>query len=114
VADAIEAAGGPTRRADLDLLNLAELLIDGMRVEVFQRGETGAVPSSQSNGSILVSLNSADQVELELVPGIGPVTAVAIIARREEIGGFSSLEELLEVDGIGPVTLESIKPYMKL
>jgi competence protein ComEA len=61
-----------------------------------------------------VSLNSADLTALESIPGIGPVKAGAILQYREEVGGFSSVEELLDVTGIGPATLESIRPYVTL
>ncbi len=115
VADAIEMAGGPLRSADLDALNLAQIVIDGTRIEVLGRGagKIGAAPSAAAS-SATISLNLADQVTLESVPGIGPVTSAAIIAYRNEIGGFTSLEQLLEVSGIGPLTFESIVPYLSL
>jgi competence protein ComEA len=116
VADAIETAGGPLRAGDVDAINLAALLIDGSKVEVPRFGE--AIPTTpdgtSASSSAAVSLNSADQTALESVPGIGPVTALAIIAEREQLGGFQSIEQLLEVDGIGPSTLESIRPYFSL
>lgn len=123
VADAIESAGGPASKADLDALNLAELLVDGMKVDVVRRGEAmppaGAwtapqVPPAPSSSPVAIPLNSADQVALETIPGIGPVTAAAILKHRDEIGGFRSLEQLLDVDGIGPATFESIRSYFTL
>jgi competence protein ComEA len=113
VADAIEAAGGPRRGADLDLLNLAEALVDGIKVEVVRTGET-PVPAAagSAEASPLVNVNTADAVMLETIPGIGPVTAAAIIAHREASGSFESVEELLEVQGIGPATLESLRAYV--
>lgn len=116
VADAVESAGGPRRGADLDALNLAEVLLDGTRVDVVRVGEApvpaiaGAAPSA--NG--LIPLNTADQALLETIPGIGPVTATAILGFRDEVGGFDSLEQLLEVDGIGPATFESIRDHLTL
>ena len=62
----------------------------------------------------MVSINSADQAALEVIPGIGPVKAAAIVQFRADNGAFSSLEQLLEVSGIGPATLESIRPYVSL
>jgi len=116
IADAIDAAGGPTRRADLDALNLAQLVVDGTKIDVPTMGGrsagTVATPSASAAGA--VSINTADQVMLETIPGIGPVTAAAIIAHREEIGGFSTLEQLLDVSGIGPATFESIRSYVTL
>lgn len=120
VADAIEAAGGPGRKADLDLLNLAEPLVDGAKVEVLVRGANppgavGAAPASAGPAApATVPLNSADQAALETIPGIGPVTAAAILAYRDEAGPFTSVEQLLEVSGIGPATLESVRPYVTL
>jgi competence protein ComEA len=116
VADAIEAAGGPLRDAAVDALNLAEVLVDGARIEVPGRGASpvDAVPAPASSGAPVVGLNAADQAQLESIPGIGPVTASAILAHRAEIGGFTSLEQLLEVSGIGPATFESIRPYVTL
>ena len=118
VADAIEAAGGPRARAFLDGLNLAEPLADGVKVNVLAENETGPMPVASATGSStaggLVSLNSADQTMLETVPGVGPVTAAAIIRHREESGGFDTIEQLLDVSGIGPATLESLRPYVTL
>jgi competence protein ComEA len=113
VADAVAAAGGPRRGADLDALNLAEVLADGLRIEVPKAGEAPATSSAPESEST-ISLNAADQAALETIPEIGPVTAAAIIAYREEIGSFSSVEQLLDVDGIGPATLEAILPYVTL
>ena len=116
VADAVESAGGPRRGADLDALNLAEVLLDGTRVDVVRVGETpGAAPAGAApSGSGPIPLNTADQALLETIPGIGPVTATAIIGFRDEVGGFDSLEQLLEVDGIGPATFESIRAHLTL
>lgn len=116
VADAIEAAGGPTRRADLDVLNLAQVLLDGTKVEVFTpgSGSVSAPSATQPTSGAPISLNSADQAALETVPGIGPVRAAAIIAFREERGGFEAIEELLEVQGIGPTILASIRELVTL
>jgi competence protein ComEA len=120
VADAVQAAGGPTRRADLDALNLAEPLVDGTKVEVLRRGEVappgaGATPALEGAApAALIPLNSADQAALESIPEVGPVTALAILEYRAEIGAFSSIDQLLEVTGIGPATLEAIRPYVTL
>ena len=123
IADAIDAAKGPKPVADLDALNLAEPLTDGQKIEVPRRGEEVevAVPPALVPGSTssplpggVVNLNTADQIALEAIPGIGPVTAQAIIAYRTEIGSFTSIEQLLEVSGIGPATLESMRPYVTL
>ena len=116
VADALEAAGGALPRADLDLLNLAALVVDGSQILVPTRssGTTVATPAPSSSAAALANLNTADQAILETVPGLGPVKAGAIVAYRTEIGGFTSIDQLLEVTGIGPATLESIRPFVTL
>ena len=123
IADAIDLAKGPRPTADLGALNLAEPLVDGQKIEVPRRGEetevtgpTAPVPTSPTSPMVsgAVNINTADQMALEAIPGIGPVTAQAIIAYRTEIGSFSSIEQLLEVSGIGPATLESMRPYVTL
>lgn len=118
VADAIQAAGGAGPRADLGALNLAAPLTDGMKVDVLVRGDAAAAtvtPAPATAGSpSTVSLNSADAAALESIPGVGPVTAAAILAYRDEAGPFSSIEQLMEVSGIGPATLEAIRPYVSL
>lgn len=122
VADAIDSAGGPRRNADLDPINLAQVVADAMKIEIPSRGEAvgvpplpGAAPGPVAGGTPsagVVSLNGADLAALEAIPGIGPVKAAAILQYRDEAGGFSSVEELLDVTGIGPATLESIRPYV--
>lgn len=120
VADALARAGGALGRADLDGLNLAALLVDGQQVLVHVRGgSVGAAPavSAAPIGSApggLIDLNLADQAMLETISGIGPVTAAAILQHRGEIGSFTSIDQLLDVDGIGPATLESIRVYITL
>jgi competence protein ComEA len=61
-----------------------------------------------------VNINTADQTTLETLPGVGPVTAQAILQWRSEHGGFTSVDELLEVSGIGDATLAKIAPYVTL
>jgi competence protein ComEA len=122
VADAIDAANGPLRRADVDALNLAEVVTDGMQVYVVRRGEappappaTGAVAGGASPATPgVVDLNIADLAALEAIPGIGPVKGAAILQHRDEIGSFDSVEQLLDVTGIGPATLEAIRPYVSV
>lgn len=116
VADAIHTAGGPLPKADLDALNLAEPLVDGAQVLVPLKGAPAApaVASGSSGDTSTVPLNSADQSQLETIPGIGPVTAAAILEHRDELGGFDSIDQLLDVDGIGPATLDDIRSYLTL
>ena len=62
----------------------------------------------------LVNINTADQVALESLPDVGPVTAQAILAWRSEHGAFTSVDQLLDVDGIGEATLAKLAPYVTL
>lgn len=116
VADAIALAGGALTRADLDSLNLAALVVDGTQILVGRRSRGGVhpMPTAGASHAALVNLNTADQVALESIPGLGPVKAAAILALRAEVGSFTSIDQLLDVAGIGPATLESIRPYVVL
>jgi competence protein ComEA len=120
VADALTAARGARPRADLTTLNLAQVVMDGTKIVVPSRGSAArgmpAPPAAAPSppGPAVIDLNTADQAALETVPGIGPVTALAIIGYRQRAGGFSSVDQLLEVDGIGPATLEQIRPYLQV
>lgn len=114
--DAVRAAGGATRRADLGALNLAAPLLDGTQVLVPERGATGAVAraggSSGAAQPAVVHLNAADAAALDALPGVGPATAARILAWRDEHGGFASVDDLLEVPGIGPARLETLRPLV--
>lgn len=120
VIDALQEAGGPRRNVDLSSLNLARSLADGEQIVV---GVDGAVPPSSpsatggdesspgGSGASAgpVNLNTATSEQLEELPGVGPVTAASIIDWRTEHGQFSSVEELLEVSGIGDATLADLR-----
>ena len=116
VIDALQAAGGARRGVDLSGLNLARLLVDGEQVVVGVPAPAGvaasAVPQPGASGGPLVNLNTASQTELESLPEVGPVTATAIITFRTEHGGFTSVDQLLDVDGIGEATLGQIAPHV--
>lgn len=109
VADAVDRAGGATGRADPDAINLAARLADGQQVVVPSRGAGGTTASEDGP----ISLGSADQADLETIDGIGPVTAADIIEFRDQNGGVASIEELDEVPGIGPATLESLSDRLQ-
>ncbi|QDQ99332.1 ComEA family DNA-binding protein [Tomitella fengzijianii] len=131
VADALSAAGGPTDGADLLSLNLAQRLDDGDQVLVgvaptdggaprlgsatISAGAAGpavGAPSEAGAGAATgtpVDLNAADKTALEALPGIGPVTAESILQWRAQNGRFSSVDQLTEVRGIGPATLERLR-----
>lgn len=117
VVDALEAAGGARPRVDLSSINLARVLVDGEQILVGSASATASVPETGSDAPAAtapVNLNLADQAELETLPDIGPVTAAAIVAWREQHGAFTALTELLEVDGIGDVTLANLTPHVTL
>lgn len=116
VVDALEAAGGASRGVDLTSLNLARPVVDGEQILVGVApvdGVAGSLGDAPSGGT-LVNLNTADQATLETLPGVGPVTAGSILAWRTDNGGFTAVDELLEVDGIGEATLEDIAPLVTL
>jgi competence protein ComEA len=102
---------------DLTGLNLARPLVDGEQIVVGVAAPTGVagatapIPPDAATGP-LVNLNTADQALLETLPDVGPVTAEAIIAWRTEHGGFTAIDELLEVDGIGDATLADLTPHV--
>jgi competence protein ComEA len=73
---------------------------------------TAAAAASGAPPGPLVDLNTATQPDLEALPEVGPVTAQAILAWRDEHGGFTAVDELLEVDGIGDATLAKIAPHV--
>ncbi len=112
VIDAIERAGGSLVKADLSLLNLAAPLADGTQILVPKAGQGGAgVPGGSTPGSTsgLININSASETELETLSGIGEVLAATIVEYRTENGPFASVEELMDVSGIGPATLDEIR-----
>jgi competence protein ComEA len=110
VADAIAAAGGSLPRADVDAVNLAAPVADGVQVLVPRRVPGGAASASGS-GSVSgpVNLNSATAEQLDALPGIGPSTAAKIVAYRQAHGAFRSLSELDAVPGIGAGRLAQLK-----
>ncbi len=117
VVDALEAAGGARAGVDLTGLNLARLVVDGEQILVGvapAAGVAGGLGTPPPEGTTLVNLNTADQATLETLPGVGPVTAESILAWRTDNGGFTAVDELLEVDGIGEATLEDLAPLVTL
>jgi competence protein ComEA len=120
VVDAIEAAGGLAPDADGARLNLAAPVADGQRVYIPAVGEAapppvvgGADPSGPSGAATgPVDLNQADEAALDALPGVGPATAAAIIQHRQEIGRFTSVDQLLDVRGIGEAKLEQLRPLV--
>ncbi|WP_380174691.1 ComEA family DNA-binding protein [Kineococcus sp. DHX-1] len=118
VADALTAAGGAAADADLDALNLARVLQDGEQVLVPAPGQPGTVaaPAAGPSGAVgaRVDLNSATAADLDALPGVGEVLAGRIVAWREENGRFSSVDDLGEVQGIGPKVLEGLRDLVSV
>ena len=129
ICDAIEAAGGLTDEADLTTINLAYILEDGEKIYIPQKGEnieehlfsnpnnqTSSYASYSSNNlkNSKININKASQTELEIIPGIGPSTALKIIDYRERNGNFSSIEDIKNVSGIGEAKFEKIKNYIRI
>jgi competence protein ComEA len=117
VVDALKAAGGARVGVDLTALNLARVLVDGEQIVVGvdpPPGVAAGAAGSTAPSASMVNLNTADQVALESLPEVGPVTAQAILAYRTEHGAFTSVDQLLDVDGIGEKTLAQLTPYVTL
>lgn len=124
VGDAVDAAGGATRSADLDGLNLARVLVDGEQIVVPREGEA-PVPSVAPTGTGeagaagpgvpggLVDLSSADAAALDTLPGIGPVIAQRIVEYRAE-HPFTSVDQLEDVPGIGPALMAKLADLVRV
>jgi competence protein ComEA len=121
VIDALRRAGGVRGRVDLTALNLARRLTDGEQILVGQgvgpksaAGGTASAAGAPSGPAAVVNLNTAGLEELDSLPGVGPVTAQKILDWRNDHGSFTTIDELLEVDGIGDKTMADIKPHVTL
>ena len=111
VKDAVLAAGGSTDDADLDQINLAASITDGQHIYVPHIGEEELpvrLPSMETTPG-KVNVNTADSMALQSLPGIGPALAQRIIDHREAHGRFGQAEDLQDVAGIGPATLEKLR-----
>jgi competence protein ComEA len=136
VADALQAAGGAVNGADTIGLNMARPLGDGEQIVVGLApisGQPKALGSSVASGTAPISgapgpvsgsvkpkagevldLNSATVEQLDALPGVGPVTAAAIVAWRQANGKFTSVDQLADVDGIGPARLDKLRPLVRV
>jgi competence protein ComEA len=117
VLDLVEAAGGPAEAADLEALPLAALLVDGQRVQVPREGEPvppSAVVDTTPTAAAPLDLNAATVDQLDVLPGVGPATAQAIVAHRTRVGRFRQVDDLLDVPGIGPAKLEAFRALVRV
>jgi competence protein ComEA len=127
VRDAVTAAVGLTGEADIDRVNLALPLSDGMRIHVPGRDEemqpplvsgdspaVGAPSPGDEPSPTIINLNLATLGELETLPGIGPTLSQRIIDHRQANGPFANTEDLMEVSGIGPGKYEQIKDLVSV
>jgi competence protein ComEA len=131
VVDAVDAAGGALPTADLERINLAAHLVDGMRIAVPRRGapadEAGPTNDPGAGGgggssalsgeptpSAPLDLNTATEAQLEALPGIGPSLAQAILQEREREGGFHSVDDLRRVRGIGDVRFAQLRELVSV
>ena len=133
VADAVSAAGGPLHGADTVGLNLARHLADGEQIVVGVAAPAGQPPvlgssvggagadsrtsdrpAAPAKPAVPVDLNSATVDQLDALPGVGPVTAAAIVAWRSANGRFTTVDQLGEIDGIGPARLEKLRPMVRV
>ena len=129
IADAVSAAGGLLTGADTLGLNLARHVDDGEQIVVGIAAPAGrpAVLGSSAGGAPAapasstapkpagpINLNTGTVEEFDALPGVGPVMAAAIVAWRQANGRFSSVDQLGEVDGIGPARLERLRPLVRV
>jgi competence protein ComEA len=115
VNDAVIAAGGADANADLDVVNLAAAVHDGERVYVPAVGEEippsiEVAPAGEGTSPAEpVNINSATADQLDVLPGVGPATAAAIVTHRLQHGPFQTVEQLGDVRGIGPAKLDALR-----
>jgi competence protein ComEA len=121
VDDAVQRAGGPRPRADLSQINLAAKLEDGKQVLVPARAPAaapGVTPAAGAAATVApgvpLNLNTATLEQLDTLSGVGPATAQKILDYRQQHGGFSSVEELGQVPGIGDVRLAALREAVRV
>ena len=113
IADALEVSG-LAADADIVSINHAQVLVDGEQIYVQKIGEAppiGTEADDESGGgdSSKINLNTASATELMQLPGVGEVTAEAIVSHRDTVGKFSAIEDLLDISGIGPAKFEKLQ-----
>lgn len=123
VTDAIEAAGGATKDADLTSINLARVLFDGEQIFIGNINSAAAPSTSSSSSSSSssstnpagrININMANAAQLDQLPGISPVIAGRIVEYRNQNGPFRQLTDLKQVSGIGDAIYDKIKDLITL
>lgn len=118
VRDVLQQAGGILEEGEKNAINLAMKLADEMVIYVPFQGEEVEQHFieliSEEKETELININKATQAELETLPGVGPSKAQLIIEFRETNGGFSSVEEIKKISGIGDKTFEKLEKYIKV
>ena len=129
IADSIEAAGGLTEEANIEDINLAYVLEDGMKVHIPVKSEDineiqdntnqyiakeKSTSADLKNSTEKININTASQTELETLPGIGPSIALKIVSYRRENGKFTKIEDIKKVSGIGENKYSKIKDLIKV
>lgn len=126
IKDAIEMAGGVKENADLTNINLAQVLEDGVKIYIpikeeqvleektSKNVEVNNIKLEDSNKTNIVNINTANQTQLETLPGIGASTALKIINYRKQNGKFNNIEDIKQVSGIGESKFNKIKNFIKV
>lgn len=112
LVDVVDAAGGFSPDANTDDLNLAGRIGDGESIEIPIRGQEPEPPVAGPSGEDLIDLNTATAAELDQLPGIGEVLAGRIVEYRQTRGPFTSIDQLVEVEGISFRLVDRIRPYV--
>lgn len=112
IIDILQLAGGSKKNADLEGINLAKKVRDEEYIYIPLEGEQA--PRSVVGGDLLININEADVQDLMELPGIGEVKAKSIIEYREEYQGFSCIEDIMNVNGIGPKIFEKMKDQIEI
>ncbi|MEO6606460.1 MAG: ComEA family DNA-binding protein [Aeromicrobium sp.] len=116
VFEAIDAAGGLKGKVDTTALNMARVLVDGEQLLVGLEPAVvpGSAPAAGGAATAKINLNTATAEQLDTLPGVGPVTAQSILSWREENGRFTSIDDLLDVKGIGDATLGELRELVSV
>ncbi len=117
IQDAIQAAGGPTFDAAVELLNLAAPIQNHQQILVPRQSDTAMYGTDgvlKGDAFDRININTASSDQLQTLPGIGPVLAERIIKYREAHGPFATIDELVKIQGIGDATLERIRPLVAI